>query len=148
MMGFPFDGRGQVEVVYDENLGEVRTPEIVSQESIGQQKISFHSSGHYKLTTKMGLSNGSIDRATIDGPRLDDIVEPRRMLEILLPKKLPLATTQRTEQSIVLDATPAPHSPLRCTVSCVSFASYKCMDKKGHRFVDTSEVAPEFRTVC
>jgi len=142
LMEFLFEGKEKVQLVLDEELGEVRPTQIVTEESIGQLKISFHSSGQFKLMAKMGKSEDSIDRATIDGPPLKDIDNPRHMLEILFMRDWPLAiaqTTERdTERDIVLDATSAPNKPFRCTVSCMSRTRFEELLVKEHRFVDTS----------
>src|SRR5262249_7568510 len=61
-------------------------------------KITFHSSGWYKLTknTKIGLDN-EMDRVTVKGKKLSEIDEPTRMLEILIPSCLLLTTEKPVE---------------------------------------------------
>lgn len=120
MIGFPFYGKERVEIVIDEELGELRPPEVNTEVFIGRPKISFHPSGHYKLETRMGRTPDSIDRVTVEGPRLADISDPRMMVEFRLPKNLLLSTEQANERDIVLDATSAPSRPLRCNIFCMS----------------------------
>ena len=47
-------------------------------------KLSFHPSGHFKMTALLGDAEDAIDRVTVVGPRLEEIVGPERMVEILL----------------------------------------------------------------
>jgi len=138
MLGFSFHGKEEVELVLDKELGELRPPAVVTKETIGRPKMSFHSSGHYKLTAEMGKNLDAVDRATIEGPRLTDIIDPRRMVELLLPKMLPEATENPTELDIVLDATSSPDMPLRCTISCMSKGRLASIVEKNEKFVDTS----------
>jgi hypothetical protein len=42
-------------------------------------KFSFHPSGHFKMTALLGDAEDAIDRATVVGPRLEEIVGPERM---------------------------------------------------------------------
>lgn len=138
MLGFPFEGKEEVEVVLDEALGEMRPPALVTKKIIGRPKISFHSSGHFKLTAEMGKTPNAVDRATIEGPALTDISDPRRMVELFIPKVLPRATKEPTELDIVLDATTCPDMPLRCTISCMGKGHLGSILKKNEKFVDTS----------
>lgn len=138
MIGFPLKGKQRVVSVIDEKMGELRPPSLITENVIGGFKISFHPSGQVKLTTKMGKDSDAIDRVTVECPRLEDIYAPRRMVEFLLPKKLPPIIAQPTEGDIVLDATTAPERPLRCTLSCMSIEKLQEHIAKGSRFVDTS----------
>lgn len=83
----------------------------------------------------MGKSTEAIDRATVVGPKLSDILEPRRMTEILLPDTLPPAGKCVTENDIVLDMSTAPPGPLRCAISCMSRERHIA---DSSRIVDTS----------
>lgn len=138
MIGFPSKGKQQVVSAIDEKLGELRPPTVIKEEVIGRFKINFHPSGQVKVTAKMGRTADAIDRATVEGPRLADISDPRRMVELLLPKELPLSTGRATELDIILDATSAPDMPLRCTISCMSPAKLEEHIGRGSKFVDTS----------
>jgi hypothetical protein len=138
MLGFTFSGTEEVELVLDEELGDIRPPNVITKENVGQPKISFHASGQYKLTAKMGKTADSVDRATVEGPKLADISEPRRMVELLLPKALPESSEKSGELDIVLDATSSPDMPLRCTISCMTKGHLEEILKKGGKFVDTS----------
>jgi hypothetical protein len=137
MLGFPWPGKQMVELVLDD-VGELRPPRIVAKEEIGEPKISFHPSGKFKLTARMGKTGDSIDRVTVDGPRLEEISEPRRMLELLLPAKLPQTDRGPTEHDIILDTSSSPKQPLRCTISCVSNENVRGVLTSGRPFVDTS----------
>jgi len=139
LVGFPVKGKQQVVSVVDEKLGELRPPYIATEDVIGLFKISFHPSGQFKLMAKMGRKTNKIDRVTIDGPKLLDIYDPRRMIEVLLPKEfLFLPADKVTEGDIVLDTTSAPNIPLRCTVSCMSPIKLEEFVRIGRWFVDTS----------
>jgi hypothetical protein len=138
MIGFPLKGKQQVISVIDKNIGELRPPSLITEDVIGRFKISFHPSGQVKLTTKMGKDADAIDRVTVECSRFEDINGPRRIVEFLLPKKLPLMIVQPTEKDIILDATTAPERPLRCTLSYMSIEKLQEHVTKGSRFVDTS----------
>jgi hypothetical protein len=83
-MGLTAKGTGGLEQVYDPNLGHVLARDIYAPQSNGSLKLSFHSSGKYKLTGRMGLSEDSQDRVTVMGPPLAEIAAPRMMAEVLL----------------------------------------------------------------
>ncbi len=138
VMGLRFNGNSEIELVLDKELGELRPPQVITTQVVGPLKLSFHATGHYKLTARMGKENDSMDRATVVGPKLSDIDEPRRMAEILLPLDLPVATKQFTENDIALDITTAPPGPLRCVISCMSKTHFERIMVAHTRFVDTS----------
>jgi hypothetical protein len=138
MMGFSYDGSQAVELVLDEELGALRPPAVITTESVGRSKISFHASGQFKLVAEIGKSLDAVDRATVNGPRLVDIVEPRRMVELLLPSKLPLFTDQPADCDIVLDGTSSPDRPLRCSISCVGADRFEQLLVAGTKWGGTS----------
>lgn len=138
MMGFQFEGQQQVELVIDGALGELRPPYIHAPKLVSKPKISFHSSGQYKLDVLMGQHKCAVDRSTVVGPKLRDIIEPRRMAEILLPDALYPARSPPTERDIVLEATTAPALPLICTISCMAEDNFPDIVADGVRVVDTS----------
>jgi len=138
VMEFRFSGYSEVELVLDKELGKMRPPQVVTTQVFGPLKLTFHATGHYKLTAQMGKAPDSIDRATVVGPRLSDICKPRRMVEILLPANLPDATKHFTKNDISLDITTAPPGPLRCVISCMSRKHFKNVILEENRFVDTS----------
>lgn len=138
VMGFRFNGNSEIELVLDKKLGELRPPKIITTQVVNQLKLSFHATGHYKLNASMGKKIDSMDRATVVGPKLSDINEPRRMAEILLPPDLPTATTQFTENDIALDISTAPPGPLRCVIFCMSKTHFERIVAEHAKFVDTS----------
>ena len=139
LIGFPITGKHQVVSVIDEKLGELRPPSVITEDVVERLKISFHPSGQFKLMTKMGRTANAIDRVTVEGPRLVDISDPRRMIELLLPREfLLLPAGKATERDIVIDATSAPNKPLRCTISCMSLIKLGEFVNSGSKFVDTS----------
>lgn len=150
MMGFSFDGSQAVELVLDKELGALRPPALITTECVGRPKLTFHPSGQFKLTAQMGKGSDAVDRATVLGPRLADIVEPRRMLEVLLPNRLPASADQPSDRDIVLDATTSPDQPLRCTISCVACDKFDQVLAGGTRWVGTSlwEAVHALRNNC
>jgi len=124
--------------VFDREAGEVRPPAIDAPKTLEKPKITFHASGHYKMTSYIGWLPISRDRATVVGPRLEEITTPRRMLEILIPEVLPVGSKYSEEMDIVLDATSSPHVPLRCTVSCMSREECERVAGSNPKWVDTS----------
>jgi hypothetical protein len=138
LMGLTQEGEGSVELVLDPDLGELRPQDIVAPQSIGALKLSFHASGHYKLSGQMGRDHCSLDRATVTGPRLAEICEARRMAEFFVPAQLPRASRAFTENDIALDISDAPPPPYRCLISCMALERFERHIADGSRFVDTS----------
>jgi len=102
-------------------------------------KINFHASGFYKLTNK--IKKGSIDRTTIKGAPIKEILKPTRMLEVFLPAKIGISTTEYREgKDAIIDITKFPNKPLRCTVTCMP------IDKVNefNQFVDTSIIESSY----
>jgi hypothetical protein len=122
MMGLLGAVAEEVEYIHDALRGTTRKPDFVTQPSYGMHKISFHPSGRYKLMSKLGLGDDTLDRVTVDGPPLSEIVAPRRMLEIMLPRSLPISNRTPREADIILTTQAGDEGPLRCTVSCMSGA--------------------------
>ena len=137
LMGLRVEGSQRVEVVTDPDK-QWSAPNIQAPRLVSRPKISFHSGGIYKLDATVGLTESSIDRATVVGPRLDAISAPRRMLEILLPTTLAVARTTATAGDIVLEASAAPASRLICTISCMAGDVYHQTINSRSRFVSTS----------
>ena len=63
LMGLTQEGDGGVELVLDPDLGELRPQDIVAPTSVGALKLSFHATGQYKLSARMGKDRCSLDRA-------------------------------------------------------------------------------------
>ena len=138
VMGFRFSGHGEVELVLDKELGNLRPPQVKTTRVDGRLKLSFHATGQYKLTTQLGKAYDSMDRATVVGPKLSDIDKPRLMAEIFLPRNLSAATKKITERDILLETTFAPPGPLRCAIYCLSKKNFERINAEGTKFVDTS----------
>jgi len=142
IIGYPAKVKSGIKFVNDKVHGELRPPDLYAPEEVNTaSKISFHPSGQYKLTSKMARTFGEVDRATIVGPRLKEILTPRRMAEFLIPDEIPEIREPRALKDIVLDASHAPNVPLRCTVFCMSHEEFDKIIKDGkilYQFVDTS----------
>ena len=138
VIGLVETGNGSTSAIWDAKLGELRPGSFVEVEaqSIENPKTSFHATGFYKMATRIGISSNAIDRCTIVGPPLEEILEPRRMMEVLLPDKLKISNKKLSERDIVLDATEFPDRPLRCTISCMAMLKFHEIVK----LVDTSEI--------
>lgn len=139
MMGFLGSGTEGIDFILDKNLGQLAADDINVVGESGYPKITFHPSGHYKLATHVGLRSQARDRCTVVGPPLSDITQPRRMVEILIPKRLSLAQNKLLDRDIVLDASDFPHRPLRCTISCMSPQTFDQLNRSGVLWVNTSE---------
>ena len=94
--------------------------------------MSFHPSGQFKRSTKIGRPGSSIDRCTVTGVQLKDIYEPRIMLMIFLPnlKTLGIRVEQLGDTDVVIDTASFPLGPLRCAVSCVAKEWYEAKSKE------------------
>ena len=119
MFCFVENGKHLIETIFDEKLGELRPGDFIEEKKLNNPKISFHPSGRYKLSTRVGLSSDSIDRCTIIGIPLKEISTPRRMMEVLLLGLLKKASTEPTKRDIVLDGTDFKKGPLRVTLTCL-----------------------------
>ncbi len=138
-MGLLSAGTEDIEFAVDPIRGEVRRPDLISEQRVGRPEITFHPSGKYKLTGRMGLQRDALDRATVEGPPLTAISAPRRMLEIVLPRVLPEARLTPQAADIVLTAAAGDNHPLRCTISCMAKEeANRFVDSSGTFFVETS----------
>jgi hypothetical protein len=75
MLGIPAKGSGGILHVSDTDV-QYPSHELITEESKGHEKISFHVSGQYKLLSKVGKTEDTLDRATVEGVRLSEIQEP------------------------------------------------------------------------
>jgi hypothetical protein len=137
-MGLLGDGVEEVEFAVDASRGELRKPDLVTEAKLGRPKITFHRTGKYKLTGRVGLDASAVDRATVEGPPLAEISAPRLMLEVLLPRQLPEARLTPGPADIVLIVPEDNDLPLRCTVSCMGKVEYQMIETTGTVFVETS----------
>ncbi|WP_126453452.1 hypothetical protein [Sulfuriflexus mobilis] len=138
MMGFPWETNEDLALVMDEELGDLKREDVVSQGYTGRSKISFHKSGHFKLNSRMGKTEEAIDRITIKGPSFDEITTPARLAELLLPESIPDSNYEPTERDIVIDVTNAESLPTRCTISCIRNEEFMEINFDKSRVVDTS----------
>ncbi len=137
VLGAAYQGKQTVNLVVDPEYGELRPKDLVIEEAWENPKITFHTSGQYKITAKVGLSEESIDRCTVVGQRLDSI-ERRRMAEILVPNGLTLSDRKKSDRDIELDATAFPKQPLRCTLWCCKKELFTEFMANPKQVVDTS----------
>ncbi len=138
-MGLTAKGSGGLEQVYDPNLGHVLARDIYAPQSNGSLKLSFHSSGQYKLTGRMGLNEDSQDRVTVTGPPLAEIAAPRMMAEVLLPTRLQPTTVWPSVYDLTLDISPGPPPPHRCAIFCMPKRCYEEVLQQTVPLVETSE---------
>jgi len=76
MMGLPWESEEAIALVMDEELGNLRQEDLVTEGYTGKSKISFHPSGQYKFNCRMGKTKEAIDRVTVTGPPFDEIKSP------------------------------------------------------------------------
>lgn len=139
MMGFPWSSTESVEMIMDKELGNLKKEEIFTTAYAGSSKINFHSSGSYKLSSKMGINESSIDRVTVVGTPLAEITTPQRMAEILLPSVIPGSKYKPTKNDIVIDISGTDLELTRCTIGCMSNAEFDVLCSIDGPMVDTSE---------
>ena len=140
MLGFTEQGSAQTHAIFDKELGELRAGDFIEAKSLPNPKINFHQSGHYKLTTNVGLTEDTVDRCTIVGPPLKQIIAPVLLMEILIPKKLKLTEEKLTEKDIILEAKEFPQKPWRCSIFAMPKEKFfKIVDSKI-KFVSTSVI--------
>ena len=139
MMGFPWGSTESVEMVMDKELGNLKKEEIFTTAYSGSSKINFHRSGSYKLSSKMGVNESSIDRATVVGTPLAEITTPLRMAEILIPSDIPNSKYKPTKKDIIIDISKPKLELTRCTIGCMSNAEFEILCGKNGPMVDTSE---------
>lgn len=82
---------GEIEEIYSPIEGHLNKNDLHKNIVSVAPKFTFHASGFYKGEGGVGISANSVDRPTIKGVPLNKISEPRRMLEILLPKNIYLS---------------------------------------------------------
>lgn len=138
MMGFPCETNEDLALVMDEDLGDLKRNDLISHGFTGKSKISFHKSGHFKLNSRMGITEDTIDRITVKGPSFDEITLPVRLAELLLPELMPDSKYKPTNRDIVIDLTEAESMPTRCTISCIANDEFRKLNIDNMRIVDTS----------
>lgn len=138
MLGFFTKGDEKTILILSDE-GEIKASDIEHGKFLPNPKINFHKSGICKLTTQIGLTKGSIDRCSIIiGKPIEEIIEPKRMLEVLIPKRLKVSNRSSSDRDIILDASNFPKKPLRCTVSCMDKSVFQGIVQSNRKFVDTS----------
>jgi hypothetical protein len=144
MMGFSGTGYKESIIKVFDTAGELVPDKDFAVEnqssSIPQAKISFHSTGKYKLTTKAKIKKYSSDRVTVQGLPFNDINKYTRMAEILLPTCLLASESKHNElNDIIFNLDEFPRKPLRCTISCMPKCDFERYFKDGNfKIVDTS----------
>lgn len=142
MLGFSQKGNESIQFILDENDKELRPKDLKIGKSLSNPKDTFHVSGHYKLSSFVGLNEENIDRCTVIGSPLNEITKPRRMMEVILPNKLQKTKNLISERDIILDSTGFSINspkPLRCTISCMDEVNYEQLIEKNIPFCSTSE---------
>jgi hypothetical protein len=140
MIGIPGEIKSYIELIIDHDK-EYRPEELYVEENKGVEKVSFHPSGIFKMSGKVGKSKSSLDRVTVKGPPLADIIEPRRMMDFILPVNIPSKNKTPGTKDIILQA-PSEDIPLRCTVFCMSHSEFdkvcEAVNKDEMRFISNS----------
>lgn len=118
--------------------GHLHEGDLYKKEGDVVSKFSFHVSGYYKGEGSVGIDPTSLDRPTIKGLPLHEITEPKRMLEILLPKNLCRSKHLRKQDDLVLSLNPGPQIPLRCAVTCMSLSKFKSINWHNAHILENS----------
>jgi len=140
MLGFAGQSSYQTHVIFDKELGELRAGDFIEANPLPNPKITFHQSGHYKLTTNIGLTEDAVDRCTIVGVPLNQIITPVLLMEILIPNKLKLTERNLTEKDIVLEAKEFPQKPWRCSIFAMPKEKFSEIVESKIKFVSTSVI--------
>jgi len=138
MMGFPWESEEDLALVMDEELGNLKREDVVTEGYTGKSKISFHKSGKFKFNCRMGITEEAIDRVTVEGPSFEKITSPIRLAELLLPEELPDSNYVPTDRDIIIDITDTDSLPTRCTITCAGNKEFEELTKSNSRVVDTS----------
>lgn len=134
IMGFSWNGAESLEAIFDEEPVEAK--DLIHLPGTHPSKISFHKTGLYKLSSRVGKDSNSIDRITVTGPPLCEITEPRRMAELLLPSRLLVRGKAPREKDVIIDLSNMPCPPTRCSIVCLPISHKNALLKQ---LIDTSE---------
>lgn len=132
-LGFPWTGTEELTYVGGKDSKAIDG--LIMERREGKSKISFHASGHYKLESRVGSAPESVDRITVTGPPLSAIRSPRLMAELLLPRTIPQIEKKPGGNDLIVDLSPLPDRPLRCSIFCVPRGQ---PERLNSQFVDTS----------
>jgi hypothetical protein len=129
---------GIVKEIFDPIQGHLYEDDIYKKEGNVAPKFTFHVSGYYKGEGSAGIDPVSLDRPTIKGFPLNEITEPKRMLEILLPKNLCRSKHLPKQDDLVLSLNSGPQIPIRCVVTCMSLSKFKSINWNNARIIENS----------
>lgn len=124
VLGLSSTAKGEISDVYAPIHGQLSGTDFHRAEGDVPAKFTFHPTGIYKGEGGIGLNPNALDRPSIVGPPLSEILEPKRMLEILLPKSLCCAEHDPREDDLVLNFNSDPKVPLRCAITCMAISKY------------------------
>ena len=136
MIGFPFTN-GEDFAFSNSADTYILKEDIYTQSYHGPAKISFHSSGVYKLNCKIGKSVDTVDRATVNGTALANIADREFMAEIIIPKDIPVTSKTPTSKDMVVDIPADIGFPTRCSIFCTRNDIHNT--EKSKRFMRDSE---------
>lgn len=139
MIGFSERGKESTHAIFDKERGELRAGDFKESTPLSNPKISFHPTGKYKLTTRIGLTEDSVDRCTVLGPPFINVTEPILLMETLIPNRLKISEQSTCEKDITLDAREFPKKPWRCSIFCMPKERFSQVIENKTRFVSTSE---------
>jgi hypothetical protein len=130
--------KGEVAEVYAPIQGRLRSTDLLRAEGETAAKFTFHASGIFKGNGYIGLDPNALDRPTTVGRPLSEIVEPQRMLEILLPKLLCCADRKPRKDDLVLNFTANPGAPLRCAITCMAVSRFQAITWANTQILENS----------
>jgi len=138
VLGLSCVTKGEISGVFAPSQGRLSGEDLHQAEGDVAAKFTFHSSGIYKGEGCIGIDPSARDRPTIDGPPLSEILEPQRMLEILLPKMLCRAEHDPREDDLVLSFNSNPLASLRCAITCMAISKYQAIHWESIRILENS----------
>lgn len=129
---------GIVKEIFAPIHGHLCDDDLYKREGDVAPKFTFHVSGNYKGEGSAGIDPNSLDRPTIKGLPLNEINEPKRMLEILLPKNLCRSKYLPKQEDLILSLNPGPQIPLRCAVTCMTLSKFKAINWQNAQIFENS----------
>ena len=124
VMGLSSVEQSEISDVFAPVQGRLCAADMYRVEDDFAAKFTFHPSGIFKGEGRIGIDKSALDRPTIKGPPFSNIQEPRRMLEILIPKFLCRSEIDPRKDDLVLIFNSVPQIPLRCVITCMAIQKF------------------------
>jgi len=138
VLGLSSAEKGEISDVFAPIQGRLSGADLHRLEGDVAAKFTFHSSGIYKGEGRIGIDKSALDRPTITGLPLSEIQEPKKMIEILLPRLLCRAELDPREDDLVFIFNSDPQIPLRCAITCMSISKFHAISWDKIRILENS----------